>query len=192
LHLQLKLERLFVKLSSAHFYPRRMRFIYRLGETVLVFMSFMDCIRNANAQDANATIWQLRLNVSSADWASLQSDPRMNDQTINVTLTGFLGSEQKIPPQSAKIELHGQSARQWPKLSYKIGFKPKLRVAGLLGDEQPNVEKISAVVLKSSWVDPLFIREQLVFRATRRLGGLAPRFNLVELYINGEYDSPAP
>ena len=70
-----------------------------------------------------------------------------------------------------------------PKLSYRIGLKPKIKLSGFFG---PAAEKVDNLVFKASWPDPLFVREQLVYRAMRQMGGLAPRSNLAELFVNGE------
>lgn len=88
--------------------------------------------------------------------------------------------------EDVQMEVHGGYARRFPKLSFRFRFDndEPLSTNAFSGDE---MEEHRRVVMQASWIDPTYSRNCLTFELIRAEGGLAPRCNHAELYVNGEY-----
>lgn len=119
--------------------------------------------------------------IAAADFDQFYADPQ-NREFEPVTSVVFDGSTY----ENVQMEVHGGFARTRPKLSFRFRFDSDapLTTDAFSGDA---MEEHRRVVMQASWVDPTYARNCITFDLIRAEGGLAPRCNHAELYVNGEY-----
>ena len=118
--------------------------------------------------------------IDAADFEQFYIDPD-NREFEPVTSVVFDGSSY----ENVQMEVHGGFARTRPKLSFRFRFDSDapLTTDAFSGD---TMEEHRRVVLQASWVDPTYARNCITFDLIRAEGGMAPRCNHAELYVNGE------
>lgn len=119
--------------------------------------------------------------IDAEDFAQFYADPEDREFEPDATVD-FDGTEY----EDVQMEVHGGYARRFPKLSFRFRFDndEPLSTDAFSGDE---MEEHLRVVMQASWVDPSYARNCITFELIRAEGGLAPRCNHAELYVNGEY-----
>jgi len=132
---------------------------------------------SCGAQSAQGRVYPLCIWTEPDDLARLYEDPKAR---LEIAAQVGLGRERYA---GVELELHGGSARTWPKKSYRLRFSESDVKYDFFGDGAQRIERI---VLQAAWVDPSFVRAKLLFDLLRELGGLAPRIGYARLYINGE------
>ena len=85
-----------------------------------------------------------------------------------------------------EFELHGGFARTVPKKSYRLEFTDESKpLVDLFSDGE--VDDHHRFVLTAAWIDPTYVRQKITMDVIRDLGGLAPRVDFVNLYLNGDW-----
>ncbi len=84
--------------------------------------------------------------------------------------------------EKVQMELHGGTARDWPKRSYRLKFHSLNRPAVCFFSSQPELHR--RLVLMGSSNDRTFMRNKLTMDLVRALGGIAPRVGYTFVKVN--------
>ncbi len=88
--------------------------------------------------------------------------------------------------EGVEFELHGGYARTVPKKSYRLEFSDASKpTVDLFSDG--DVDDHRRFVLAAAWIDPTYVRQKITMDVLRKLGGLAPRVDFANLYLNGQW-----
>ncbi len=87
--------------------------------------------------------------------------------------------------RDVEMEVHGGLARTFPKLSFRLRFHEDDPLETVAFSETP--ERHRRVVLQASWIDPTYTRNCATLDLVREHGGLAPRCQYANLWLNETY-----
>ncbi|MCA9600539.1 MAG: CotH kinase family protein [Polyangiales bacterium] len=127
--------------------------------------------------NADAPVYSICVWVDEADLARIHASPK---DSIEIPAAATIDGARYT---DGEFELHGGSARSWPKKSYRFRFDDDGADYDFFGD---GAQVQHRIVLQAAWVDMTFVRAKLAFDLARQMDGLAPRVGYARLYINGE------
>lgn len=84
-----------------------------------------------------------------------------------------------------EVEIHGASARNRPKLSYKLEFDDVPFSGSVFGGRDRSFRRL---ILKAMYADQSFAREAIAFEVLHLMGHDTPRIDFANLRINGKYE----
>ncbi len=153
------------------------------GEDTSVWDTGCDCDAEDESElivDGCGEAWghhTICIESTEKDWRSLHEDP-YDDDAIRVRL--WFNDRR---PAQADLKIHGGLSRTFKKKSYRLTLRESVPPFAVFGAEE--VQR--RFVLQASWVDPSFLRNWLTFTLLREAGGMAPRVDFAQVYVNGSY-----
>lgn len=127
--------------------------------------------------DFDLPVWRLDLEPEGLETL-------LEDVWADVSVGGTLTTPEDA--WKVEVELHGASARAYPKKGYKLEFTQTWFHSDVFGPAEEQTG-FPGLILKASWKDQSLMREWLAFAVLRLLGQDAPLVGWAHLVVNGDY-----